>query len=184
MSKFVAGLCLLAAGLAGPAAAQGVADAATDAAIACLDVSDAGARLGCLENAARDIKATRVRPETAEESAAAEAAAAPVINTEIATEEDLFGAEALPAAKKAIREKNDAVRLSSKVVEFRVNRLGDLTAVLENGQVWRQLSSDGAVVRPSNNGKVYTVSIKRGPLGNYLMKINELDRSIRVRRIK
>jgi hypothetical protein len=179
---------LLASAIAAPlsigaAAAQGDPSAAADAAIACLDIEDAGARLACLEGAAQELKATRVRRETAEESAAAEVASAPVI-ADGATEEELFGAEALAATKEAVREKDRTTRLNSKVVEFRVNRLGDITAVLENGQVWRQLSSDSTVIRLPTKDKVFTVAIKRGPLGNYTMKINEMKRTIRVRRIK
>lgn len=168
----------------GVAVAQGDQNTAADAAIACLDIEDTEARLACLESAAQELKATRVRRETAEESAAAEAATAPVVAAESASEEELFGAEALASTKKAVREKDRTARLTSKVVEFRVNRLGDITAVLENGQVWRQLSGDSTMIRLPNKDKVFTVTIKRGPLGNYMMKVNEIGRSIRVRRIK
>lgn len=183
-SILIAGMILSTAALCGSAFAQSAKDRAADAAIACLDVDEADARLDCLENAARDIKATRIRRETAEESAAADAAGAPMIAADEASEEDLFGAEALASTKKAVREKNDKARLTAKVVEFRVNPVGDITAELANGQVWRQLSGDSAVVRIPNKDKVFSVTIKRGPLGNYIMKINELNRSIRVRRIK
>lgn len=158
-------------------------NAAADAAIACLDLEGAEARLACLEGAAQELKATRIRAETAAESAAADDAA-PVVAAEEMSEEEAFGAEALASTKRAIREKDRTTRLNSKVVEFRVNQLGDITAVLENGQVWRQLSGDSTIVRLPNKDKVFTVTIKRGPFGNYLMQINELKRSIRVRRIK
>jgi hypothetical protein len=179
-----AGLLVAAPFLAGAVHAQSAdQNAAADAAIACLDIEDTEARLACLEGAAKELKATRIRSETAEESAAADGAA-PVIAAEDMTEEEAFGAEALASTKSAKREKDKTSRLSSKVVEFRVNQLGDITAVLENGQVWRQLQGDSTVIRLPNKDKVFTVTIKRGPLGNYMMKINELKRSIRVRRIK
>jgi len=180
---FRAGIFLLALAASGPSAAQDRADAATDAAIACLDVEDASARLDCLESAAREIKATRIIRESAAESAAADAAA-PVIAADDASAEDLFGAETLASTKKAVREENETARLTAKVVEFRVNSVGDITAVLENGQVWRQLPGDSAVIRIPKSDKVFSVKIKRGPLGNYNMTINELKRTIRVRRIK
>ena len=183
-NRFVASVVVGAAVSVGAAFAQSAENAAADAAISCLDIASPEERLACLEGAAKELKATRVRRETAEESAAAEALAAPVVAAEGASEEDLFGAEALASTKKEKREKDRTTRLSSKVVEFRVNPFGDITAVLENGQVWRQLTSDNASVRVPNNDKVFTVSIKRGPLGNYLMTINELKRTIRVRRIK
>lgn len=168
----------------GAALAQSDQNAAADAAIACLDIESVEDRLACLESAAKELKATRVRRETAEESAAADALATPVVAAEDASEEDRFGAEALASTKKAVREKDRATRLVSKVVEFRVNQVGDITAVLENGQVWRQLSADSTVIHLPNKDKVFTVTIKRGPIGNYMMKINEMNRSIRVRRIK
>ncbi|MDZ7629176.1 MAG: hypothetical protein U5J99_12325 [Parvularculaceae bacterium] len=158
-------------------------NAAADTAIACLDLASAEERLACLEGAAKALKATRIRPETAEESAAAEAAA-PVIAAGDMSEEQAFGAEALASTKKAVREKDRTTRLNAKVVEFRVNQLGDITAVLENGQVWRQLSGDSTIIRLPKKDEVLTVTIKRGPLGNYMMQVNELKRSIRVRRIK
>lgn len=170
--------------LLGAAFAQSAADKATDAAVACLEVADAADRLACLEGAARDIKATRVRRETAEESAAANSAAAPVIAAETATEEELFGSEALDSVKKVKREKAKGFALNAKVVEFRVNSRGDVTAVLDNGQVWRQLSSDTVTLPHISDEKLYTVRIKRGAIGSYVMRINEMQRSIRVRRIK
>ncbi len=183
LPRFAFALAAMAPLAFGAAFAQSDQNAAADAAIACLDIEDTEARLACLEGAAQELKATRVRRETAEESAAAEAATAPVI-ADGASEEDLFGAEALASTKEAVREKDRTTRLNSKVVEFRVNQLGDITAVLENGQVWRQLSGDSTIIRLPNKDKVFTVTIKRGPLGNYMMKVNEIGRSIRVRRIK
>lgn len=180
LAALVAAAPLFAASAAAQSADQ---NAAADAAIACLDIEDTEARLACLEGAAKELKATRIRSETAEESAAADAAA-PVIAADAMSDEEAFGAEALASTKKAIREKERTTRLNSKVVEFRVNRDGDITAVLENGQVWRQLSGDSTVIRLPNKEKVFTVTIKRGPLGNYMMKVNELKRTIRVRRIK
>lgn len=186
ISRNLFALALVAASpfIAGAALAQSAADKATDAAIACLDIADPTERLSCLESATREIAATRVRPETAEESAAAEASGAPIIASENATEEELFGAEALSATKHAKREKDKKQRLEAKVVEFRVDPFRNVTAVLDNGQVWRQLSGDSEVVHLPKSDKVFSVTIKKGGLGNYRMKINELGRWIRVRRIK
>jgi len=180
---------LFAAALAGACAvgaaagAQQSQNAAADAAIACLDIGDASARLACLEGAAKELKATRIRQETAEESAAAESRTAPVVAAD-ASAEELFGSETLATTKKAKREGNKTTRLVSKVVEFRVNAVGDVTAVLENGQVWRQLPGDSTLLHVPRREMVFTASIKRGPLGNYMMTIKELKRTIRVRRIE
>jgi hypothetical protein len=184
LTHFAVAVAASAAFAAAGARAQSDQNVAADAAIACLDVEDAESRLACLESAAKELKATRIRKESAEESAAAEALTAPIIAADDASEEDLFGAEALDSAKREKREKDRTTRLVSRVVELRVNPHGDITAVLENGQVWRQLSGDDTVIRLPKKDKVFTASIKRGPLGNYMMTIAELKRTIRVRRIK
>ena len=169
---------------AGAAHAQSAADKAADAAISCLDIDDPAERLSCLEEATREIKATRIRPETAEEASIAEAAGSPVITDENATADELFGLEALASTKHAKREKEKSARLEASVVEFRVGAFKNVTAVLDNGQVWRQLQSDDTFIRLPKSDKVFTVTIKKGGLGNYRMKINELGRWIRVKRIK
>jgi len=169
--------------VSGAAHAQTAADKATDAAIACLDIGDPAERLSCLEAAARDIKATRIRKETAEESAAADAMGA-VIAAEDASEDELFGAEALSSSRQAKTEERKKKKLEATVVEFRVNPFGVVTAVLDNGQVWRQLNSDDEKLHLPKSDKVFTVTVKKGALGNYMMKVNELKRTIRVKRIK
>lgn len=185
MSNRVAAVIAITAisAFAGAAHAQSATDKAADAAISCLEIGDPAARLACLEEATREIKATRIRPETAEEAAAAEASGA-VIAAEDASGDDLFGAEALSSTKHARREKDKTQRLEATVVEFRVDPFKNITTILDNGQVWRQLSGDDTVIHLPKSEKVFTVTVKKGGLGNYRMKINELGRWIRVRRVK
>lgn len=176
---------VIAAALAASAAAyaQSAADKATDAAIACLEIGDPAERLSCLEAATREIKATRIRMETAEESAAADAMGA-VIAAEGASEDDLFGAEALASTRRARNEERKTKRLEAAVVEFRVGSLKNITIVLDNGQIWRQTESDRTLVRLPKDELTYTVSIKKSAFGGYWMKINELGREIRVKRLR
>ena len=64
---------------------------------------------------------------------------------------------------------------------------GIVTALhqIENGQVWRQLDSDDKIVRfPRSAERLYTAKVKRSTFGNYLLTVNELRRTIRVRRIE
>ena len=169
---------------AGPVAlAQSARDEAADAAIACLDIGDPAERLACLEEATREIKATRIRQETAEEASAAEASGG-VIAAENATGDELFGAEALRSIKRARQQKDRAARLDANVAGIRVGPLKNVTVTLGNGQVWRQLEGDRTVIRPRERESGYTVTITKGAFGNYWMKINEIDRMIRVKRIK
>jgi hypothetical protein len=183
MLRPIAALFAAAVAVSGAAHAQSAADRATDAAIACLDVGDPAARLSCLEDATREIKATRIRKESAEESAAADAMGA-VVAAEGASEEELFGAEALSSTRHAKNEERKKMKLEATVVEFRVNPFGVVTAVLDNGQVWRQLNSDDEKLHLPKSDKVFTVTVKKGALGNYIMKVNELKRTIRVKRIQ
>lgn len=183
MLRPIAAVIAAAFAVSGAAYAQSAADKATDAAIACLEIGDPAERLSCLEAATREIKATRIRKETAEESAAADAMGA-VIAGENASEEELFGAEALSSTRHAKNEERKKKRLEATVVEFRVNPFGVVTAVLDNGQVWRQLNSDDETLHLPKSDKVFTVKVKKGALGNYLMTVNELKRTIRVKRIK
>jgi hypothetical protein len=150
---------------AGAARAQSPADAAADALIACLDISDSGERLSCLEAGANEIRALRTGA------------------VETAATDDLFGAESLASTKRAKREDEKAARLDAGVVEIRVGPLKNVTVVLDNGQVWRQSESDRVVIRPPKNQSGLTVTITKAAFGGYWMKINELGRQIRVKRI-
>ncbi len=156
------------------ALAQDAGNAAADAAIACLEIEDTEDRLACLEAAAKDLKATRVIIEQ-------DNALAPGDGR---TAEDAFGAETLDATKREKREKSKSARLDAKVVEVRVNPYKDITVTLDNGQVWRQLQGDSETVHIPAGERLYTVTLKKGPLGNYRMRVNELKRWIRVTRIK
>ena len=74
--------------------------------------------------------------------------------------------------------------INAKIVEIRLNRIGDATVYLENGQVWRQLDSDNKKLVFGNSDRLLTAKVKRGIMGNYMLTVNELRRTIRVERIK
>ena len=189
-------ICVSLAGLAlqlSNAAAQSEA-AAVNAAIECLGIESADARLACLEAAATTLKETRI---IREDAIAAEAereredfglaksdrmketdAAKPVV-TET---EDEFGAEAI-ASKRKERDETRLQKIDAKIVEVRVDRFGKVTVSLDNGQVWQQLAADDKRV-VFGDGKLYTARVKRSIVGNYMMRVNETGRTIRVRRIK
>jgi hypothetical protein len=176
-SRLLAGITAAAMLGAVPAAAQSAQNAAADAAIACLDIENVEERLACLETAARELKATRVIIEKENAVASDEAADPKAL-------EESFGAEALDTTKKQKRAEQKKFRLSAKVVEFRINPHDDITAVLENGQVWQQLAGDSETIIIPPGDKLYTVTIKKGPLNNYRLRIDQMGRWIRVRRIK
>ncbi len=85
-----------------------------------------------------------------------------------------------------VRCEGDETRLkeiTAKAVEIRFNRFGKATLTLDNGHVWRQLDSDNRAIWLDDD-KLYTVTVKRSAFGNYLLTVNELRRTIRVRRIQ
>jgi hypothetical protein len=182
-ARALAGLIAAAPLFAVPASAQVQGNAAADAAIACLDLENTEERLACLEAAARDLKATRVVIEK-ENAVAPDGDTAAAEPFDQQTLEESFGAEGLESTKREKREKQQNYKLTAKVVEFRINPYNDITAVLDNGQIWRQLSSDSTVILIPPGDKLYTVTIKKGPLNNYRMRIDQTKRWIRVTRIK
>lgn len=170
-------------------------EAAVDAAIECLSIDAAEERLACLEAAATTLKRTRIIREEeiiADEkrerdnfglAGGAENEEARSASTRSADEVDEFGAEAV-AEKRKERDNKRLNKINAKIVEVRVNNLGKVTLSLDNGQVWRQLNSDDKRVLFRDDNTLYTATVKRSLMGNYMLKVNELKRTIRVRRIK
>lgn len=178
-------------GLSG-AGAQPTESEAVDAAIACRDIKDDLERLACLDRATETLVVTRiVREEAIAEKKREERTffglGKPKQKDEdnpLVTETpEEFGGEYLPENLKK-RDEKRLKEITSKVAEFRVNQFGKVTVTLENGQVWRQLNSDNKRLILSRKGKLYTAKVKRARFGNYMLTVNELRRTIRVRRIK
>ncbi len=177
-----------------PALAQpGGQDAAIDAALGCRSIADPTARLDCLDKAAAAIAETRIirdddapTAETPQDQLSGFGAPVtkpqrPKKSRRMTETPEEFGAEQMKSAR---RDEDDRrlKKIEEKVVEVRVNSYKRATLTLANGQTWRQLDSDDFIL-PLRKGKLYTAVVKRGALGNYLMTIKELKRTIRVRRI-
>ena len=175
---------------ASAAAAQPNETEAVDDAIACLNITDDGERLSCLEKAAKTLQVTRIVRE--EEAAAAKenekanfglAGVDDKAPDQVAETADDFGAENIPEVRRE-KENKRLKSINAKIVEIRLNRIGDATVYLENGQVWRQLDSDNKKLVFGNSDRLLTAKVKRGIMGNYMLIVNELRRTIRVERIK
>ena len=169
------------------AAAQPSETEAVDSAIACLQIADDGERLKCLDAAAKTLSVTRiVREEQAAQIEENERKSFGLNGNDLADASDTpenFGSENIDE----VRREKEAKRLKSiqsKVVEFSINSLKVATVSLENGQVWRQLDSDDKVLRFGKKDRLYTAKVKRGAMGNYMLTVEELHTTIRVRRIK
>lgn len=176
------------AAIAGSAAAQPSEEQAIDAAIACRDIEDPMKRLACLDNAAETLAVTRIirEEEIAEKKENEKKQFGLAASKEALMGEDTpedFGSEAIPE-KRRDRESKRLKSITSKVAEIRINKFGKVTLTLENGQVWRQLSSDSKMLRFPGGDKLYTAKVKRSLMGNYMLTVNELKRTIRVRRVR
>jgi len=174
------------------ASAQGNATDAVSETIACLEIADDTKRLECLDAGAKTLKSTRItfEEETVQNqekershfglsgSQGEDRADAGEFETP-----DEFGSEAIPEKRKE-RDNKRLKRLTAKIVEIKISPYDKVTLLLENGQIWRQLSADDHVLRFSRDGRLYTAVVKRSIMGNYLLTVKELKRTIRVRRIK
>lgn len=178
---------MLSVALAQPSEAEAV-----DAAIACRDISDDLERLSCLDAATETLVVTRIVREKAIEEKKREERTFFGLGKRkekddrdpmVAETPEEFGGEYLPENIKK-REEKRLKEITAKIAEFRINPYGKVTVTLENGQVWRQLDSDGKTLYLSKKGKLYTAKVKRATFGNYLLTVEELRRTIRVRRIK
>ncbi|GJL90977.1 hypothetical protein [Hyphococcus sp.] len=160
---------------------------AVDSAIACLSIADDADRLKCLDAAAKTLSVTRIVREEREAKVEENIRKSFGLNgndlADASDTPDNFGSENIDQ----VRREKEAKRLKSieaKVVEIRVNSLKVATVSLENGQVWRQLDSDDKVLHFGSKDRLYTAKVKRGAFGNYMLTVNELHTTIRVRRVK
>lgn len=164
--------------------------------LACRSIADDLARLSCLDGAAGALAAMIDGPDDGgpDDDASLPAPAQDgersfgLPQPEIARTEDEFGAEDLPADRESARVGEEAPdgeirELKAAVVESGANPFGKVFVVLDNGQVWRQLDSDGTMVRFPRN-LAATVTIRKSRFGGYRMTVDQLKRTIRVRRIK
>lgn len=180
---------------------------------ACRSIEDVSSRLACFDRASAPALASSAQITTAPDpSTTTLAPASPVaqpINPEVAPDtqfapvirskraavaepegasvtksvssaDDSFGAETL----KKNRDKKPRL-LVNRAVSFEKNRLGKLTITLENGQVWKQLSSDtNKLYLPKKSKDGVDITIKKGAGGAHYLRAGKSKRPILVRRIK
>jgi hypothetical protein len=177
---------------AAPALAASPVEKAIDAALACRAIADSAERLACFDGAVAGLDGARAE-QTAriqEKKAAKEKKKKEDFGLKgdkevivMADTEENFGGEAVPEIRAAQEEKRlKTVTLTA--TNIRVNSLKQATLTFDNGQVWKQLESDSETLPVIKQGKSYAVTIKRGAMGNYMATIEDLNRSIRVTRVK
>ena len=190
MKTFIGVVGFAASIMAGAIAlAQPSEDEAIDKAIACRDIADDLERLACLDQAAETLAVTRIIREEAvaakkqEERENFGLSGGEDKEAVVAETPEEFGSEYLPKTRKG-RDEGKLKSITSKIAEVRINAIGVATLTLENGQVWRQLESDDKKLFFPSGDKLYTAKVKRSLFGNYMLTVNELHKTIRVRRVE
>ena len=99
------------------------------------------------------------------------------------TAQDEFGANDLPAAKKAKQKKRPNV-MNASLVEIARNNRGKYVIILDNGQIWRQIRADTNKLLVPKEEEGAKIQIKRRTLGAHSFRFEKDNRTIRVERIK
>jgi hypothetical protein len=88
------------------------------------------------------------------------------------------GTKAFPAAM----DSDTIDQISARLVSYEIQE-GHITASLDNGQMWRQVSGDPVphLARPAMS---YVVTIARGKAGVYDMRLSHFGQIVAVRRIR
>ncbi|WDI33201.1 hypothetical protein PUV54_08325 [Hyphococcus flavus] len=170
-------LSISAAVVAGMAGSFTMAQGLSSNLLECRSIADDARRLACFDQAVVGLS-----------DVTADAQSKPESNISVAealSPEEKFGREDLPETKEQIQERREKElrQLTAKVAEIAENRRGKYVFILENGQVWRQLSSDTNKLLLPNDEEV-SVEIKRRFLGAHSLSLVDDNRSVRVERIK
>lgn len=178
---------LLAALLLVPAAATAQdAGARAEAFTRCVRIKDDGERLACYDRLATELieigmqgdPHSTVAEAPAETPRAAKAdpgPGAPYGQAAVAATDEQFGLERTEEGRK-----QDIERITSRYVGEFTGWDGDTLFTLENGQVWQQIQNGRLAWRATNP----VVTIERGFFGSYVLSVEGVNRTVRVKRIK
>lgn len=174
--------------LALPAIASDRSDRALDAVIQCSALADDAARLKCFDEAAGAAKVA-LAPPSREEQTAGFGQTGPAAGEEDdgvsifgltlweATTEEEFGAERIQRT-----EEGQITAVTALVTEFAYTPGGDAIVFLDNGHVWRQ--TDGPKIYFSSDPAARSVTISKELMGGYMLRVGELNRGYRIKRVK
>lgn len=190
--RFIAFAAVSAAALATPAAAQDAADL-----MRCIEIARDADRLACYDAAvataspqARALSEKRAKETAriaAEEAIAAEAAAKAKAEADAAARAAQakadFGAESVSSRKVSERSKSapdEVIKLDAKLSEILTNREGKYVFLLDNGQLWRQVSTEaGLNIRAGDD-----VVVEKGTMGGYRISFTRIKRWVLVKRLR
>ena len=186
--RFASGLVALAvAVLAGPAMAQ---EAPLAKVYACADIKDGAQRLACFDGAVASLKqadaggdvAVVSRQQVQKVEKEAFGLSVPSVSELAASAATPAAGSATAAAKPSRTEKPKALdRVTLQMKAINKDAHGDMTFVMENGQVWKKIDTTSML----GVGKgPWTVEIRKASLGSYVLSIAGTTASARVKRIE
>jgi hypothetical protein len=156
----------------------------------CLAITDDSARLACYDQkvAALDAAAAKMATERKESAAARQRALAAKTEADRKAADvlaaknkvDAFGAEALPADRRAADADDSVDQLDGTITEVFFSPLKEIIVALDNRQMWRQ--TDGTALPPVRAGD--KVVIKKRMLSGYRLTLVRQRRTIDVKRYR
>lgn len=141
----------------------------------CAEAADAGERLRCFEAAASRAKALLAAPPAADAGRRQLEAFGLPQPPPPATRPEQFG--------KPQPRPEELQGIEAMATEFARTARGKALFVLDNGQVWRQIDSDGAQVTTVPQ-RAFKVTIERGAFGSYNLTMEGRNGLIKVTRIR
>jgi len=150
---------------------------------ACVQITGVLQRLACYDRVAHSLGPVPVqRSAPAQRPVAPPVAYAPPIAAAappVAAPPIGLGSERLPRTASAAPRR--AQELTAGIAGITYDARGRFTVTLDNGQVWRQLEGDTAVLQGARNS---TVRISRGALDSYDLNVVGRNASYRVLRLQ
>jgi hypothetical protein len=194
---------LVAFGLLAAPAAAGPRDDVLDAMNKCVAITDNTARLACYDALQPQLQAALSAPPPV-------AAVAPPQQTAQDQGTSLFGlhlwggetpqtkpsefgndhlpaekrAEAAPAAAAPVPQIQEIDSITMKLTDYATTASGRFIVFLDNGQVWQQVEGDTAKARFMKPASANTVTITRAFMGSYALRLNDLNATFKVKRMK
>jgi len=96
-----------------------------------------------------------------------------------------FGSENLPETQaKADVAAHEVESITAGVTDYAYTPFGKFIVFLDNGQIWRQAEGDADHANFHKIAKENRVTISRGAIGSYNLKINDSDKIFKVDRAK
>jgi hypothetical protein len=190
--RLVAIAAVSAVAIASPVSAQTAGDLMN-----CIAIARDADRLACYDAAvatvspqARALSEQRAKETAriaAEEAAAAEAAAKAKAEADAAARAAQakadFGAETVTSKKVSERSRPDPdeiIKLDAKLSDILTNREGKYVFLLDNGQLWKQVSTEaGLNIRPGDD-----VVLEKSTMGGYKLNFKRIKRWLLVKRLK